>query len=589
MAKKRKDYRVRVTDIDYGSLGDLIVSMPGIEGERELIFDFSVYDTRRKMAAELAFAFRHHLADKRNPTKVGCYHQLRQWFAFLAEYPKGICQMRDVDDATLRDFIAWLDKKSWKTSTRLECWSQLKRLIAWMRQHRPGLLQAELDIPLRVFSRRNASLKPREPLSRAEMERVLAAALSDINSTWAEFLEGRKLIARAVNGASAEDFDLSTADLNDLGMVLAIIDKNFGGIVPTEKQMLGFWKLSNAISRHGGVKSVTQRLYTTPDTIIPYVIAIGAQTYANPESLRLLPRDCMTEHLLLNGRAVISWSKGRSTRTQRRSFLRDKRFAVPNLIDQLLEMTARLVDLVPAGDRNRLFLVAGIFATRVVGVLPRTALSPVVKRFVKRHELRTDSGKPLRLTLGDLRTTGLSLAHESMGFDILKTQLLANHADPNTTRIYVDNPLARREQENNIGRLQLRFVDLIRDIKGDVISYADNSAGFDTRNATAAGFVCRDPYQGIAEGQRTGKLCTAWLGCFTCPNAVIPIELEMLTRLLATRAGLRNAREHITPDRWHLLYAPKLEILERDILPRFDVDLITDVQSRPLPALPLIE
>ena len=76
-------------------------------------------------------------------------------------------------------------------------------------------------------------------------------------------------------------------------------------------------------------------LYAVPETFIPYMIAIGAQTYANPDALRLLRRDCMTEHLLLDGRVVVGWHKGRANREQRRSFLRDRSFSVPRLIDRV--------------------------------------------------------------------------------------------------------------------------------------------------------------------------------------------------------------------------------------------------------------
>jgi len=67
-----------------------------------------------------------------------------------------------------------------------------------------------------------------------------------------------------------------------------------------------------------------------------------------PEALRHLRRDCMNEHLLLDGRTVVTWSKGRSNRQQRRSFLRDKSLSVPNLIERVLAMTAPLVPHAPA-------------------------------------------------------------------------------------------------------------------------------------------------------------------------------------------------------------------------------------------------
>jgi hypothetical protein len=104
---------------------------------------------------------------------------------------------------------------------------------------------------------------------------------------------------------------------------------------------------------------------------------------------------------------------------------------------------------------------------------------------------------------------------------------------------------------------------------------ADQALGaeIDARNATASGFLCRDPLAGIAPGQRKGKLCTAWLGCFTCRNAVIPREAETLARILRTRLELVEARPRMVLDRWQLLYAPQLEIIERDILTEFPADV----------------
>jgi hypothetical protein len=63
-------------------------------------------------------------------------------------------------------------------------------------------------------------------------------------------------------------------------------------------------------------------------------------------------------------------------------------------------------------------------------------------------------------------------------------------------------------------------------------------------------------------------------GCFTCPNAVIPLEADTLARLLRMRDALSEAKARLAPDRWHILYAPKLEILERDVLPRFNGSLM---------------
>lgn len=94
------------------------------------------------------------------------------------------------------------------------------------------------------------------------------------------------------------------------------------------------------------------------------------------------------------------------------------------------------------------------------------------------------------------------------------------------------------------------------------------------------GFVCRDPLAGVGPEQSPGRLCTAWLGCFTCPNAVIPLDEATLARLIATRDALVNARRSMLPERFALIYEPKLAILERDILPRFPQPMHGDAAKR---------
>jgi hypothetical protein len=83
------------------------------------------------------------------------------------------------------------------------------------------------------------------------------------------------------------------------------------------------------------------------------------------------------------------------------------------------------------------------------------------------------------------------------------------------------------------------------------------------------GFGCRDPVSGTAPGTHRGELCTHFLGCFTCPNAIITPDPLTLARLLQARDHLRAATATIHPVRWQVFYAPQLHILEEDILTRF--------------------
>ena len=143
-------------------------------------------------------------------------------------------------------------------------------------------------------------------------------------------------------------------------------------------------------------------------------------------------------------------------------------------------------------------------------------------------------------------------------------------------------PAVRAAQEVELARLQGRFVSWVRGdpevVARELGVSADTAIDIALgRNATASGFTCANPLAGIGPGQKPGRLCTAWLGCFTCPNAVIPLEAETLARLLQTRVALTDSRATMSAERWRVLYAPKLEILERDLLPRFPAELIDTV------------
>jgi hypothetical protein len=388
-----------------------------------------------------------------------------------------------------------------------------------------------------------------------------------------------------VDRTSIAALGLNRLNLDHLGTLLAVLHDRFGGMIPLQRAFVGrragHSSLLHAIQRRGGTWIVSLYLHADPATLIPFMIAIAAQTFANPEALRHMQRGCVSEHLMLDGRVVVSWSKGRATRVQRRSFLRDRTLSVPNLIDRVLALTEVLVAHAKAAERDRLFLCGNVMATRRVVLIPDYLVSVHVRRFVKRHRLCGVDGKPLKLSLAALRATGLTLAHETLGYDLIKTQALANHASPDTTRHYVERPAVRAAQEVELARLQGRFVSWVRgdpEVLARELGVSTDTAVDITlgRNATASGFTCANPLAGIAPGQKPGRLCTAWLGCFTCPNAVIPLEPETLARLLQTRATLTDARAMISAERWRVLYAPKLEVLERDVLPRFPDELITE-------------
>ena len=583
----RKDYKLPPRPAHLSGVcrpEDLVLNFLGPTGGLGQTLDFSDHMGRPRLMADLVFACRHHLADKSRGYRERVPRHLCHFFESLDQHDPVRAQIlsaRDVDSGTLRAFIAWLDRRPLIKRSRAGVWTTLKVLLAWLQRHRPDLVQPGLELPFNPFPHRNRGIPPRSAMTRKEIEAVLAACRRDIDASWADFQRGRELIAAA--SARVDPMgDGSALDLSDLGVLLAVVAQRHDGLLPEYANLIAgdtlCRRMRRAVKAHGGAERLSRFLHTTPDSIIPYAIAIDAQSFANPEPLRNMHRDCMSEDLLLERCVHVTWNKGRAGRVQRRSFLRGRSMSVPNLIDRVLALTAPLAPYAAPGVRDKLFLVVARrgprYGSHRVGLVP--GMSKLVRNFAARHELLDRQGKPLHLTLASLRPTGLALAHTALGHDLVKTQALANHADLDQTRHYVSQPMIQAEQTAGLARLQGRFVQAVRG--GSGLAKRDNQKveaeeEIDARNATASGFVCSDPLSGIAPGQRKGRLCTAWLGCFTCPNAVIPLEAETLARLLRVRAALVEARPGMALDRWQLLYAPQLEIIGRDILPRFPAGL----------------
>jgi len=600
--RKRKDYRVSPQPVPFFGAGtprDLVVRFLDATGKPAGVLNLSAHTGRARMAAELAHALRWHLADKCDAHRQGMQYQLAYWFRFLDEHDPGrelVVSAGDVDRPLLLAYARWLDQQPLARSTRAGLFSAIHTPVAWLKRNRPDLVQASLDLPRNLYPRKYNDARPRPALARAELDAILAACRTDIEASWADFEQGRVLVAQG-DPALAGQLPVANLNLGDLGILLAFIVRRHGGLIPRrpkpDAEGKSCWLLAQAIRRQGGNKQVSRFLHATAETLIPYMVAVGAQTFANPEALHDFSRNCMSEHVFLDGRTLVTWGKGRSNRIQRRSFLRDRSLSVPNLIDRVLALTAPLVPHSPAQDRGKLFLAAGVLASRRVGLLSSEAVVEHVRLFAERHGLRTLDGAPLALTLASLRATGLTLAHAALGHDVIKTQALANHAHPDQTRHYINQPVIHAKQAIALGQLQGRFVEAVRGGSGLVRAEGEpnHTTDVDARNATASGFLCADPLAGVAPGQRKGRLCTAWLGCFTCPNAVIPLDADTLARLLHTRDALTKARDVTALDRWMLLYAPKLEILERDVLPRFPHDVHAAAQARmsQVPVPPPIE
>jgi hypothetical protein len=170
---------------------------------------------------------------------------------------------------------------------------------------------------------------------------------------------------------------------------------------------------------------------------------------------------------------------------------------------------------------------------------------------------------------------GVLTAFYRVSVDLWRVKTIANHTQLSATVSYLEKPEVQAQNRLHLAMLQDAFIGRLQHPPPNTSAVSNKTQ----RNAAAAvpryvvvsmfGFNCKDPFAGIALGTRRGELCTNFLGCFTCPNAMTTADAASVARLLQCRDHLRSARAYLHPARWEVIYAPQLRILEEDILTRF--------------------
>ena len=545
---------------------------------RRTVIDFKTLGLPLDVSATLAQAFWSHFGVQAERAIYNRWCYMKTYGRFVRE-TEAVASLDDLNGAMLRRYVEWLNSQCrpnanpWAKSSRASTYNSLRMLLLWIERCLPNRLQ-RIDYPYNPFPWRNRDTAVRAAIPPGELRAILRACEADI--------------ARIRTGREAARLQ-RTADAHrpgTLGWLLEQIDRKFDGIVPEYNQTrrTASHPINAAISRHGGLKQVAPCLYPLGENLLPYYIAIMIHTAGNPESIAELRRGCLEPIPLLHDRDALVWFKARASSLQRRTFSKSGKFEPPTLIREIVEWNKRLVPHADAKKRDFLFLYKGI---RAVTSLNSPSIKYMLKDFCERHQLK-------RFALASIRPGVLSSFYRASG-NLSDAAAVANHANLSTTVRYVQAPGIQENHRIRVADLQTAFVGHLK--RGDLRKPKAAACGPPSEVAQHSapvvsmfGFDCSDPYAGVAPGTQRGSLCANYMGCFTCPNAIITGEASRIARLLQARDHLRASAASLHPARWQLIYSAQLRILEEDILPRFSVAEIADGERlcgalSPLPEL----
>lgn len=526
--------RVRNTNIDFASLGLPV-----------------------NAAEALAEAFWNHVGVQSDRNVITHWSNLKIFGRFVREQGT-VAVLEDLDGIFLGQYVDWLnrqckpDGRPWTKSGRAGAYTILRKLLQWIERCRPGLIKS-IAYPFNPFPWRNRDTPSREQLSSSELRRLLAACEADISQM------------RTIRQATKSPESTEPLPVGSLNWLLRQIDSKFGGIVPPASELAeaGNHPIASALKRHGGLKGVEPHLYPRGEVLLPYYLAILIHTAGNPDPIVELGRDCLQSLPLLENRQAVVWFKARAASTQRRTFNSQHGLQPPSLVREILAWNERLVSRAPTAIQERLFLYIG---RGHVTAMTSSAAKHLLPGFCKRHNLP-------RFALASIRPSVLTSFYRANG-DLRHVSQVANHAHLSTTVRYVMTPQVQEQNRTRIAALQNAFIGHIRSPKQKETSERHIQRGTPSPTPSGQlvslfGFDCEDPYAGVAPGTQRGRLCNNFMGCFTCPNAVITAEPANIARLLQARAHLRDAAATLHPARWAAFYEPQLRILEEDVLTRF--------------------
>jgi hypothetical protein len=551
---------------------------------KRYIIDFSSLPVPEDVRLALADAFWNHFGARSHQQILTLWAHVRIFARFVVEC-RSPQSLADVHHELLVRYVEWLNAQHcgsgepWTKSTRAGAYTTLRMLLQWLVRCRPGAL-GELHFPFNPFPWRNRDSGRIRRLCARDLRAILKACERDITALRA--LRDRAERERAAVGGDSDP-------CRSFGGLLKAIDQHYGGIVPSHQTLsgAGHHAFRRVLLQHGGTKEVEPYLYPRAASLLPYYLAILIHTAGNPQPIAELSCDCLQLLPLLDDRQMLVWAKRRAGTTQRRSFRTTDPFEPPALVREIREWTRRLRPHASASARERLLLFKG--ARGVNAWSAATAKSVIRDDFLPRH------GLP-HFSLASIRPSVLSAFYRASG-DLLEVKRLANHEHVGTTVRYVEAPEVEASHRVRIAALQRAFLGHISRPAAEAeraegaAPHPSSASAPAAPRATAVsmfGFDCKDPLAGVAPGTRAGEICTNFLGCFTCPNAIITTDPASIARLLQARDHLRGAAEQIHPARWELIYAPLLRILEEDILTRFAAAELARASHRKgtLPALP---
>jgi integrase len=317
--------------------------------------------------------------------------------------------------------------------------------------------------------------------------------------------------------------------------------------------------------------------------LIPFMILIAANTAMNAFSLYALRRDCLEPHPIDEHGVYLTWKKARCSTGIQRQLHWKRTSQTIALIQFLLEYTKPLIERADVPFQEFLFL----YESSMRHHPPRVnAMCYWNTHVYSLAQFRAVNGLP-HFSFGQMRSSAATHNHLKNGGNLRKTQMLLGHKSIETTEVYINNKTVTPLYNQSIRGAQEAMVNRITVIPkpaSEAISELVPNLSASRRNSILRGEFstgicrCKNPLDSPQRGQRKGHMCTLFLACLSCPNAIF--FLEDLPGVIALADHLISLKNSMAKDTWEALYSNHVRILNEEIILAFSEQEIANAKLK---------
>jgi integrase len=444
-----------------------------------------------------------------------------------------ITRLYQLDDKVIKAYLAWLETRIARggkskgrplsLATRKNAYTVVKSVLVNRQKKVPACVSPLLKFPKSPFPNINRLVPKREPYSKEEQERIIAACNKDL---------------RMIH--ESDGTVLSPAQILAVHLILFALatGKNFQGLLELRRDSLKPHPLKDREIL------ITEKRRSSSPQISSYP-ANAPEQVTNQEQVLTVPTT-IGDHF--------KW---------------------------LAQYTRPLMDKVSTEDQDYVFL----WLVPYTGRHPQSTRQGLVNRFTpidarnaiadfrQRHRLLDDHGAPLRVSIARCRPTfGTNLYVRTR--DIRKVQIALGHGSAETTaRHYVSLPIEAERDHVFVGQAMVGWVTSSDEEKAKVLA-ADGKVPLDNvRELLRGGYNtvvarCRNPFR------ENGEVCGKYMACFKCPQMVV-FE-DDLWRLYSFYFRLLSERNKIAPHHWMKTYGWVIKTIDNDIATQFEAAIVED-------------